>query len=1127
MSGSGNSGFAAWRLALFAGSALVLAACGSSSPVSSSGGGAAGGGGGSTAPSGSLGPGDGNSIYLNIEVPGSNGDSAGGVGLPVAGTPAEYPKNYNDQATMYGDLSYAEQGLQPTPCNPPASLSEHTAASNLGCNYFKHNGLTPDTVASSESLATSFGGSVTIQRDGWGVPFITSADRQDAMYGIGYAEAEDRLWIMDVLRNFGRGQLSKFLGPAPELFQYDAALAQTAGYSEDELTQNVNRTSEEAGPLAPLVLQDIDAYVAGINAYISSLSGANAAKIPTEYALLKNGGYPPPAFSRNDVVASAVLLQSIFATGGGSEVANESFLQQLDASVTAGNLNLPVGACQMWRDLRHANDPQATRTISATFTESPATLNETCPQTLPAGTAIWDVGSYKVFDLYDADGVNEAEPTAPTTATAAVDNARRTLLAKLLFGKPEELKELRATLMARMHERQHASPLLARLQMPAAAPHRRLQAAMGPLDLLHRALGAFGVPASMSNWMAVTAANTVDGHPIGIMGPQVGYFQPHALWEFAVHSSGGTPTDLVGRGMTFGAIPYILIGRGVDYAWSATSNDSDIVDTRVSQLCNMDGSTPSLTLVNGFPSADGYLYDLGDGNGPQCRRFYERTDTWTATPTVASIAGLGGSITPQTVHRYILRTHYGPVFATATIKGVPVVISLQRSNYFDELTGAATFALVSTPTVNGVSSFQHLLNGYTGTFNWLYVDKKDVGYIATGLLPVRNAGQSPELPTWGNGDYEWASDVAYLKSNPNYFGDYGGDVSFPARLTPVTENGGPLAGGYFEWQNFLQFSQHPQVVNPSAGYMVSWNNSPAKGWWAADNRSGWGPIHRIDTEPVRFNAFLATGKKFNFANVEEIMADAGYVDLRGQELLPLLLQIMQQGTLTSDEQTAATLMQNWLNGIASDGTTLNGSSNAWINGSPGLGAWRRTRTPGTAGKTTYDNQPAVVLMDAWYLYLMNTVTSQLAALDPYDDQPPLSGACVANILLCRQDAPRAQGSAYEFGWYAVMYRMLQTVLNVPGHTNYQTLKCAGTGDATDCRNAVLAALDSAISQLGGISNMAKWDGTQLPNMQGVSKATVEAYDEIRPTDFSTLPAEPLPWENRPSYQQVIEITSGR
>jgi len=1111
------------RIAFLLGASLALTACGSSSPVSgpatsdgpsgispSAAGGLSG-----APPSGDLGPGDSNSTYLNIQPPGANGNSAGGIGLPLPGTPATYPANYNDQTTMYGNLSYAKQGLTTTPCRPPSDISQHVASSNLGCNYFKHDGLTPDTVLSTETLTTVYGGTVTIQRDGWGVPFITAANRRDAMYGIGYAQAQERLWIMDVLRHFGRGELSKFLGPAPTFYQFDAALAVTAGYSEDEITRMVEQVSAKFGDLGALVLQDVDADVAGINAYIATLSGANSGKAPPEYALLKGGGFPPPAFSRNDVVASAILLQSVFAVGGGSEVTNEAFLQKLDPTVTGGNLNLPVAACQLWRDLRHANDPHATRTVSAAFQQSPATLNESCPQTLPAGTAIWDVGSYQVFDAYDANGVNQNQPPAPVPATARADSASK------------NMKTARATLASLRGKDRPAATMQANRHEPGKdqGKHPPVQT-MGPYATLHDAASAFGIPPSMSNWMAVTGANTVSGHPIGVMGPQIGYFQPHIIWEYAVHSTGGTPTDLDGRGMAVAGIPYVLIGRGTDYAWSATSNDSDIVDTRVSKLCNLDGSTPSLKLVNGFPSADGYLYDLKDGKGPQCRRFYERTDSWTASPTVASTAS-GGSLLAAPVHRYVLRTHYGPVFATATVNGAPVAISLQRSNFFAELDGATMFALASTPTVRGASSFQHLFNGYTGTFNWLYVDKQDVGYIATGLLPVRDPGQSPELPAWGDGRFEWAADRSFLQQNPGYFGSNGGAVPFPSRTVPVVQNGGPLNGGFLEWQNYLTYAQHPQVVNPPQGYIVSWNNSPAAGWWAADNRPGWGPIHRVDTEPTRFKNFLATGKKFDFANVEEIMADAGYVDLRGQELLPLLLQIMQHGTLNVDQTAAAALMQNWVDGVASDGTTLNGSSNAWINGNKGLGAWRRSRTAGEAGKTTYDNQPAVVLMDAWYLHLMVTVTSQLNALDPNKDQPPLGGGCVSNILLCRQDAPRQQGSAYEFGWFQPMYRMLQMALDTPGHTNYQALKCAGTGTSSDCRNAVLSALDSAFRDLGGISNMANWNGTQLPNMAGTANATVETYDEIAPTDFSVLPAQPIPWQNRPTYQQVIEITSGR
>ena len=55
------------------------------------------------------------------------------------------------------------------------------------------------------------------------------------------------------------------------------------------------------------------------------------------------------------------------------------------------------------------------------------------------------------------------------------------------------------------------------------------------------------------------------------MGPQTSYFVPQLLWEFQVPSHGGTLLDFNGRGIDFAMLPYIEIGRGVDYAWSATS----------------------------------------------------------------------------------------------------------------------------------------------------------------------------------------------------------------------------------------------------------------------------------------------------------------------------------------------------------------------------------------------------------------------------------------------------------------------------------------------------------------------------------------------------------------------------
>jgi acyl-homoserine lactone acylase PvdQ len=997
------------------------------------------------------------SLFLNVLPPGSNGNSAGGTGFPGSVTPTtKYPPHFQDQLGLYGDLSYSQPNLTTTPCNPPQDSSQHQAASALACNYFKNEGLTPDKVVSTETLTAPSGGKVTLQRDGWGVPFVSAATRADAMYGFGYASGEDRLWLYDLLRNMGRGRLSSFLGPASAFYSYDTNLATVAGYSDDELAQMVSSLPTRLGQLGTLIATDLDGDVAGINAFIDSLSGANAAKKPPEYATLKGGGFPPPHFTPADVVASAVLIQSIFAEGGGNEPMNELLLQELDPQFGPASTNVPVAACALWRDLRHADDPDAARTIAAAFHQSPAKLDESCPHTLLAGAAIWDPGSFQTRSALGS-------VAAPTTTSLEVSASR----------------------VAEVH---------------------RVAAALDPSKGAKAALRAAGfeMPDNLSNFIAVTADQTKSGHPIAVMGPQTSYYVPQLLWEVAMHSSGGTPQDFDGRGIVFANLPYIEIGRGLGYAWSATSGDSDLTDVRVSKMCNVDGSPASLKDENGdgFPDASGYLFDAGDGQGPVCRLFYERTDTWTATPTLASI-GSGGSKGPETVTRNIMRTHYGPVSATATVNGAPVAISIQRSTFNAELDTAVPFALASTHVVHDAPSFQRLFNACTGTFNWLYVDGKDVGYLHAGLYPLRHAAHDPDLPVWGDGRFEWASDQAFPKG---YF-SAGGSTPYPVRVTPVVAAQSDPLDGDIEWQNFMPLAQHPQAVNPPKGWITSWNNSPATGWWAADGLGSYGPTHRVDMLAKRLAAFQATGKKFDFGNMVEIMADAGFTDLRGQEVLPLLLQVLKTGSMDDTQTQVAALMQSW----------IDAGSGSWIDGQPGLGAWRRDRDHD--GK--YDQRQAVLLMDAWYPHLIDTLLPQVTAIDGGGNDPT---SCSGLALQCRYDAPREQGSAFEYGYFQMMKRVLQMVLGTPGHTDYRVLKCAGTGTPADCRAAVVAALTQGLADLGGWAARDGWDGTTLVNVQTLMTGeTVETYDAIVHQGFSLLPVAPMPWINRPTFQQVVEI----
>ena len=66
-------------------------------------------------------------------------------------------------------------------------------------------------------------------------------------------------------------------------------------------------------------------------------------------------------------------------------------------------------------------------------------------------------------------------------------------------------------------------------------------------------------------------------------------------------------------------------------------------------------------------------------------------------------------------------------------------------------------------------------------------------------------------------------------------------------------------------------------------------------------------------------------------------------------------------------------------------------------------------------------------MDAWYLHLMDAVLPLLRDLD----------AQGASVLTARFDASRAQGSAFEQGWFQPMKRVFQTVLSTPGQKDYR------------------------------------------------------------------------------------------
>lgn len=151
--------------------------------------------------------------------------------------------------------------------------------------------------------------------DEYGVPIVFGETREDVWFGAGYGVAQIRLFLMDATIRTARGTLSELTGPGgvPADVQ-----TRTLTYSDEELTALYERQSDE-GKAA------VDGYVDGANAWIDEVLASG--ELPAEYALLQA---QPRRITREDVVATGVLMTRFVASEGGTEMANVESLRMLE-----------------------------------------------------------------------------------------------------------------------------------------------------------------------------------------------------------------------------------------------------------------------------------------------------------------------------------------------------------------------------------------------------------------------------------------------------------------------------------------------------------------------------------------------------------------------------------------------------------------------------------------------------------------------------------------------------------------------------------------------------------------------------------------------------------------------------
>jgi acyl-homoserine lactone acylase PvdQ len=245
--------------------------------------------------------------------------------------------------------------------------------------------------------------------------------------------------------------------------------------------------------------------------------------------------------------------------------------------------------------------------------------------------------------------------------------------------------------------------------------------------------GLLCLPSSLSNALVVSARESKSGHPLAVFGPQTGYFAPQILMEEDIHGPG-----IDARGAAFpGVNQYVELGRGRDYAWSATSAGEDVTDTFAVPLCTPNGSKPTR-------SSNFYRYRgkcLGMEN-------ITRHNAW--VPSAADQTPPG----QETLN--VKRTALGLVIARARVGGKPVAYTSLRSTYMHEVDSALGFVDFNDPTrMRTPQDFQRAANKIGYTFNWLYVNPKHDAYFNSGASPLRAKGTSTNFPVWGKQKFEW------------------------------------------------------------------------------------------------------------------------------------------------------------------------------------------------------------------------------------------------------------------------------------------------------------------------------------------------------------------------------------
>jgi penicillin amidase len=208
----------------------------------------------------------------------------------------------------------------------------------------------------------------------------------------------------------------------------------------------------------------------------------------------------------------------------------------------------------------------------------------------------------------------------------------------------------------------------------------------------------------------------------------------------------------------------------------------------------------------------------------------------------------------------VYRTVHGPVIESYPAEG----IAYSKKRSWEGLELDQLFGWVHSTRAENFNSWLRQVYRTAQSVHLFFADQRgNIGHFYAGKFPERQPGHDGRLPASGEGDMEWIG-IKDVRSNP--------------------------------W-----------VFNPSQGFLVNWNNSPAPGYPAPD--TWWYFWGKADRSQVYFDAIRAN-ERLTAEEAWGLIRLASFVDINARYFIPWI-QAAFEGVTDEPVKTIVDALSNW------------------------------------------------------------------------------------------------------------------------------------------------------------------------------------------------------------------------